>query len=201
MWCDEPEEGARYDTGVLKKLTGGNEVSGRGMGKEAVTFAGHWLFSMASNSRPSWSADGGMDRRYIEVPWDYQIPESQRREDFKEALRAEAPGMLNELLKHWLGTAQPPVPAVVAKQTAEGRNESSPAAGFVRDAIEERPEESVSGVNMYAAYSEWARQNGIRPVSSTKLGAELTRLGLEKEHTRSGKRYLGVSVVPEYVRI
>ena len=201
VFCDEPEEGARYNLGMLKKITGGGMLQGRHMGKEAVTFAPRILFQMSSNNRPSWSADGGMKRRYVEVSWDYVVKAEDLRESFKEELKAEASGFLNVILSHWKGPDPVEVPEAIQKQTAKGEAESSPAAKFVAEAIRPHPGGFVSSRRMYDAYAEWARQNGIRqPVSSTKLGRELPRLGLERKHTASGNVWRDVDVVEDYVR-
>jgi putative DNA primase/helicase len=198
VFTDEPEEGARYNLGMLKKITGGGTVQGRAMGREAVTFVAHILFQMACNVRPSWSADGGMERRYIEIAWNFEVGKEKVRESFKEELRAEASGFLNEILKHWTGAAPLDIPAVIQGQTALGSKESSPAARFADEALERVDAETVSGRAMYEAFSEWSKQNGMRPISSTKLGRELSRLGFDKEK-KGLVRYASVRVRDEYI--
>lgn len=201
VFCDEPEDGARYNLGMLKKITGGGELQGRHMGKEAVTFKPRVLFQMASNNRPSWSADGGMKRRYVEVSWDYVVEAKDLRESFKEELKAEASGLLNIILAHWQGAAPIEVPNAIQAQTAKGEAESSPAARFTNEALVRSSGRKVSGRAMYDAYLEWAKQNGIRvPISSTKLGRELPRLGYERERTVAGSAYLDVEVVDDFLR-
>lgn len=201
VFCDEPEEGAQYSLGMLKKITGGGELQGRHMGKEAVTFKPKVLFQMSSNNRPSWPQDGGMKRRYVEVSWDYVVKAEDLRESFKEELRAEASGFLNVILAHWQGAAPVEVPTVIADQTAKGEAESSPAAKFVTEAVRPAVKGFVSSRRMYEAYQEWAKQNGIRqPVSSTKLGRELPRLGLKRKHTESGNVWESVEIAEDYMK-
>jgi len=201
VFCDEPEEGAQYNLGMLKKITGGGALQGRHMGKEAITFHPRILFQMSSNNRPSWSADGGMKRRYVEVSWDYVVKAGDLRESFKEELKAEASGFLNVVLSNWMGADPVEVPDAIQRQTERGEAESSPAAKFVTEAIRKSAGGFVSSRRMYDAYAEWAKQNGIRnPISSTKLGRELPRLGLERKHTESGNVWQNVDVVEEYVR-
>lgn len=195
VFCDEPEEGAAYNLGMLKKITGGGQLQGRAMGKEAVTFSPKILFQMDTNNRPSWSADGGMERRYVEISWDFEIDRSQLRESFKDELKAETPGFLNEIIRHWTGKAPLTVPAKIREQTSEGLSEASPAAQFAKDALEGADGETVSAALMYEAYQKWWQatfQRG-KPVTQTKLGRELERIGFSKE--KSGTvRYMNVAV-------
>lgn len=200
IFTDEPEVGSAYNLGMLKKITGGGKIQGRGMGKEAVEFEAHVLFQMAANTRPMWAADGAMDRRYIEIAWDYEIGKDKIREDFKTSLLAEASGFLNVILRHWTGSGPLEIPDVVKRQTEIGAQESSPASMFRSEALVQCEDAVTSAREMYDAYSEWARQNGIRnPVSSTKLGRELVKLGLEKAK-QGTVRYLGIKINDEYRR-
>lgn len=199
VFCDEPGQGAAYDLGTLKKITGGGTLQGRAMGKDAVTYQPRILFQMASNSRPSWSADGGMKRRYIELSWDYVVDPSQLRESFKEDLKAEASGVLNLVLAHWTGSAPLVMPEAVRRQTEEGEIASSPVAQFVQDAIEqEKDAPPVKATKLYAAYKEWARNSNERAVQQRKFGIEMVRLGAKRDHNRYGTIYLNIRLHPDY---
>ncbi|WP_157410836.1 DNA primase family protein [Actinoplanes rectilineatus] len=200
VFCDEPEEGAAYNLGMLKKITGGGQLQGRAMGKEAVTFSPKILFQMDTNNRPSWSADGGMERRYVEISWDYEIDRTQLRESFKDELKAETSGFLNAIIQHWTGKGPLEAPEAIRRQTAAGMSEASPAAQFAGDALERVDGETVSAALMFESYTKWwdvTRQRG-RPVTQTKLGSELQRLGFLKE--KSGTvRYTDVCVKTRFL--
>jgi P4 family phage/plasmid primase-like protien len=199
VFCDEPGQGAAYDLGTLKKITGGNSLQGRSMGKDAVTFQPRVLFQMASNSRPSWSADGGMKRRYIELSWDYVVDPGQLRESFKEDLKTEASGFLNLVLDHWTGSAPLAMPEAVRRQSEAGEVASSPVAQFMQDAIEqEKNAPTVKATKLYAAYKEWARNSNERAVPQRKFGIEMVRLGAERDHNRYGTVYLNIRLHPDY---
>jgi P4 family phage/plasmid primase-like protien len=200
VFCDEPEEGSRYDLGMLKKVTGGGTLQGRAMGKDAVTYEPKVLFQMASNNRPSWSADGGMERRYVEISWDFEIGKDAVQESFKEELKAETSGFLNAILKHWSGAGPLVTPDRIRRQTDAGMRGASPAAQFVTDALERTQDETVSAGLMFDAFKKWwddERQRG-KPVTQTKLGRELERLGFKKEK-KGTVRYLDVTVREKYL--
>lgn len=199
VFCDEPGQGAAYDLGTLKKITGGGTLQGRAMGKDAVTYQPRILFQMASNNRPSWSADGGMKRRYIELSWGFTIDASQLRESFKEDLKAEASGVLNLVLAHWTGSAPLVMPEAVRKQTEAGEIASSPVAQFVQDAIEQdKGAPPVKAAHLYGAYKVWARDSNERVVSQRKFGIEMVRLGAKRDKDRWGTVYLNIRLHADY---
>jgi putative DNA primase/helicase len=201
VYCEEPDEAAQYDVGVLKALTGGGEVQGRGMGKKEVTFPAKWLMEMAANSRPKWKADRAVDRRYVEIAWDFSVESGVSggiREDFKEALKAEAPGFLNVILSNWYGSTRPPMPEVIRQQTETGNAAASPLATFRDEALVDIPGQKVKAGRLYAAYTEWARTAGVKvPMTSTAFGKELPRLGYEKREERDATYYYGLGLRSE----
>jgi putative DNA primase/helicase len=199
VFVAEPEAGAKLASGVIKDLTGGATITGRLMNRDPVSFIPRIVLSLSSNNRPSWDADGGMDRRYIEISWLYEIPREEMRESFTDELAEETSGFLNAILTHWTGTAPLTPPDIIVRSTEAGKNASSPVYRFREEGLEVDPTGAISGKMMYEAYSEWCRQNGQAPVSSTKLGRELPRLGIDKGHSVHGVRYVGFRVVETYL--
>lgn len=201
VYCEEPDETAQYDTGMLKKLTGGGDITGRAMGRNGVTFAGKWLMEMAANSRPKWKADRAVDRRYVEISWDFSVEAEVTggiREDFKEALKAEAPGFLNVILANWYGSKKPPMPQVIRRQTERGSADASPLAAFRGEVLVDVPGQKVKAGRLYASYTEWSRTAGVKvPMTSTAFGKELPRLGYEKREERDGTYYYGLGLRAE----
>ncbi|MER7280487.1 DUF5906 domain-containing protein [Dactylosporangium sp. NPDC000244] len=202
LFCEEPDEGAQYDLGILKKITGGGNLDGRAMGKDSVTFPAKWLFEMAANKRPGWPADDAMTRRYVEIAWNFSIQGSVAgggREDFKEALKAEASGFLNAILNQWTGVAKPVMPDVIDKQTRLGTAEASPLADFAKAALIAAPAAKSAANDLFAGYLAWAKTaNVLSPMTQTKFGRELPRLGYPKETDRKGTWYVGVTLNEKY---
>ncbi len=203
VFCEEPREGAQYDEGMVKHLTGGGEVPGRAMNKDGVTFDAKWLFEMAANDRPGWKADDAITRRYVEIAWNFSIVKTATgvQEIFKERLKAEASGFLNAILANWTGEAKPVMPALVAEQTMRGNEAASPVAGFVREALIRSPEGKCYAGDLYAGYLAWAKTPGSGvaiPLTTTKFGLELPRSGIAKGADRKGTYYLGVTLHERY---
>lgn len=201
LFCEEPDEGVSYDLGMLKKITGGGEMEGRAMGKERVKFPAKWLFEMAANKRPGWPADGAMTRRYIEIAWNFSIMQvvGGVREDFKEALKAEASGFLNGILAQWTGTTKPVMPDIIVRQTLHGAAEASPLAQFAKDALIPSDEGRSRASDLYAGYQRWAIKSGIKmPMTITKFGMEMPRLGYEKRPLKDGTYYMNVTLNTDF---
>jgi putative DNA primase/helicase len=202
LFCEEPTEGAVYDLGILKRITGGGNLDGRAMGKDAVSFPAKWLFEMAANGRPGWPADDAMTRRYVEIAWNFSIQGTVPgggREDFKEALKAEASGLLNLILEHWTGTTKPVMPDVVDAQTRDGSAKASPLAPFAADALVPAPDSKSAAADLFHGYLQWARTASVlAPMTQQKFGRELPRLGYAKDVDRKGTWYLGVVLDERY---
>jgi len=201
--CEEPGEGAQYDEGMVKLLTGGGEVPGRAMNRNGVTFNANWLFEMAANARPGWKADDALTGRYVEISWDFLILKTATgvQEGFKQRLLAETSGLLNAILANWYGEGKPPVPDAVVRQTAIGNAAASPVAGFVRDALLRSPEEKIYAADLYAGYLTWAKTPGsgvVVPMTPQKFGREIPRCGIGKADDRKGTFYIGVTLHERY---
>lgn len=194
----EPEEGSTLAAGVIKDLTGGAPITGRRMRCDAMTFVPRMLLSFSSNNRPRWSADGGMERRYVEIAWLYEVPAEEQRESFMEELREESPGFLNAILKHWTGAGRVQPPPIIAQMTDAGAKSASPVYRFTVEALTRDDGATITAMSAFEAYGEWARQNEMRPVSSTKFGLEMARLGFERRKTRAANVYVDHRVEETY---
>jgi phage/plasmid-associated DNA primase len=143
-----------------------------------------------------------MTRRYVEIAWNFSIQGSVAgggREDFKEALKAEASGFLNAILAQWTGAAKPVMPDVIDKQTRLGSAEASPLADFARVALVPAVAGKCYAGVLFNAYLGWARSaNVLVPMTQQKFGREMPRLGYPKGTDRKGTVYLGVVLNEAY---
>lgn len=168
----EPEDGARFAAGTVSELTGGTEMSARGIRKAAVTFVPTWTLIMCTNKRPQWANHSGLDRRYCEMAWDFLIPRADMDAKVKERMCAEAPGVLNCLLKHWpdfckRGIA---IPDSVEKQTEIGKAASDNVGRFIMECTMPSASENTLSKDIYQAYENWCEEQGEKNVASqTKL--------------------------------
>ena len=111
--------------------------------------------------------------------------------EFEAQLLEEAPGILQRLVRAYgrllargsKGFIKPSYSSVAARMQTE---ESNSVAAWVSRACE-RTETHKEGTDtnvLYADYSEWAQQNGMKPFSSVQWGKILGSMGLEGKTTR-----------------
>jgi P4 family phage/plasmid primase-like protien len=190
VFADEPEEGSRFAAGFVSRITGGSEISARGMHAKAITFTPTWALFMPTNKRPTWGDHSGLARRYNEIAWDYMIPRDKMTESVKDRMRAEAPGVLNRILEHWptfceIGIG---IPDVVREQSEEGMRASDAVSRFMEECTMRATGMRTSSGLIYRAYKEWCMDQNERPESMTKFSGKLKRgtfkLESEKIHGR-----------------
>lgn len=179
----EPSEGARFDTGTVKSLTGGDRVTARAVYKATVEFDPTWLIIMATNNRVATPDDGGMARRLKEIQWGYTIAPEAMRDDLDDILRKEASGIANRLLLGWFDYKDHGIahPASVESATKEYLAEVDPIAQFLDECT--RPQEGVltPASVLYARYKSWCEAEGAYPKSGRVFGAAVGRRpGMER---------------------
>lgn len=196
VFTDEPEEGQRFAAGRICEMTGGSAVRSRAMHRASTEFTPQFLLFMAANKRPRWGNHAGLKRRYVETAWDYKIDRTRMDDGVTARIVAEAPGILNLVLRSWPDwCAQgPTAPELVRAQTEVGAGESNTVSRFIarrlREATSEDAQIRPSTKDVYEAYREWCMAEGekdIRPQS--ELVAGLKAKGWEARRlTRESRR-------------
>lgn len=91
----ETDEGRRWAEDRIKKMTGGDVITARFMGKDFFDYLPQFKLHIAGNHRPGLrNIDPAMRRRIHLIPFDVTIPMEQRDNDLAAKLRAEAGGIL-----------------------------------------------------------------------------------------------------------
>lgn len=177
VFATEPSDGARFDSGTVKSLTGGDRVTARAMYKSTVEFDPTWLIVMPTNTRVATSSDGGMARRLKEIPWEFKIDPSQMRDDIDGILKAEAPGILNRILVGWFQYQDRGIqhPETVEAATEEYLAEVDPLRQFLDEhtILEGHARTYVS--TLYERYKEFADLAGHTRWSMRVFSEKLSR--------------------------
>lgn len=126
------------------------------------------------------------------MPFTVTIPESERDPRLLEKLREEYPGILNWMVAGCLawqrGGLQPP--KAVLDAVAEYRVDSDLIGQWVSDCCDVGPEKCIGASEAYFSYQMWARENGMRPMTSKsfgrKLGERYTRRKTNKRNEYEG---------------
>lgn len=184
--ASEPDEGRRLAEGLVKAMTGGEQISARHPYGKFFTYRPEFTPLLATNHRPNvFGQDEGIWRRLLLVPFKVTIPRERRDPALGEKLREELPGILNWLLlglkayqlrrAHGQPGLAPPEGVLAAN--LEYRAEQDPLADFIADACTLAPGERSSKAELYRAYSRWAEENGARPVQERTFGRWIKALG------------------------
>jgi putative DNA primase/helicase len=207
--CAEQTSGKRFDEGKVKRLTGGDMLTGRFMRGDFFDFAAShlmWVLSnhlmwVLSNHLPA-VREGGPSfwRRVRLIPFRHVVPEDQRVPDLHEQMLAgEGPAILGWAVRGAVevlagGLAEP---AAVMKATEEDQVSEDTVASFVRD-------ECLLGSNYWckisdlrARYERHCEEMGAEPLSGKALGMRLTTeyAVTSSKHTKLKVRtYVGIAL-------
>ena len=173
----EPNDGMRFDEGLVKQITGGDEITARFLYGDEFDFKPELKLWMATNHKPIIrGTDDGIWRRMAIIPFKVQIPEYKVDKQLTQKLKRELRAILNwavegyQLWKH-IGLAEP---KAIAEQRNSYRKEMDPIEAFIEEkCAAEKGEREKSSV-LYAQYKAWANENGEYVMSHTKFGKEMS---------------------------
>lgn len=194
---NEVDEGMTLSESVIKDLTGNDTLTARFMRAEFFDFTPTHKLWIYGNHRPEIrGTDTAIWDRVKLIPFDVEIPKSERDPLMLDKLTAELPGILawavrGNMLWQRQGIS---APEIVTKATGEYRTDQDTIGQFINDCCEVGPSFEVSAGAIYRAYETWAKQLGLRPESGTKFGSDLGRRGFEVRKSRLGKQRGGLQL-------
>jgi putative DNA primase/helicase len=184
----EVQDGTRLAEGLLKWLSGGDDIAARRLYEATFEFAPQFKLLLAANHRPRVSDDDeAFWRRILEIPFRESIPEEERDPAVKAILTS--PEKAGTAILAWAAEGAIAwfaeglgVPPAVKTATREYREQMDPIQDFIRDACVLDPEAWVSSRELRDAYEGWCRENGIRnPLGGRKFGERLKQLGCARK--------------------
>lgn len=198
--ASEGAEGAKLDEGLVKMLTGEDEVTARFLHKDFFTYKPKYKIILVTNHRPViYGSDHGIWRRIVLVPWPVTIPEERRDLRLRERLEAELPGILAwclEGLARYLDAGSlRPLPRAIHDATMVYRNDSDIVGRWIDDCCIMAPDATAWASDIYSSYASWASAEGHRPLSAKSLADRLRERGLEPFKGSGGKRgWRGIAI-------
>ncbi len=132
----EPDEGMRWQEGLIKELTGGEPILVRALHSDFVEVRPKFNLTISGNHKPEIrGTDDGIWRRLLLVPFEEKIPKAEQtpKDELDAILFAERDGvfawMVEGLLDYLeLGLQEP---GKVLEATSEFREESDPLGAFL----------------------------------------------------------------------
>lgn len=198
----EVDDGRGLAEGLIKTLTGGDEVSTRFLYREFFEFVPQFKLWLSANFRPKVrSDDGAMWRRILQIPFGAQIPLEERDPGVKALLRDPAqagPAVLvwavqgcSAWQRHGLD-----VPIGVKNATEEYRTEMDPLADFIEECCLINPLAKVKNPDLFRAYETWAKENGEKFVLGRKrFKRAMEQRGFTPDRTGQTRFWQGIGLV------
>lgn len=176
----EPPAGAKLNTGMVKKFTGGGTIEARELRQGIFEFEPRGKVFLECNRRPKIEdTDNGIWRRLVFVP--FKNPRDAKSVDMRllETLKGEGTAVLNWLvegMKLWLeGGLTQPDEVMEAKE--DYRRGANPFAQWIADRLEFDKEAVVLAGDLYKDYTSWMEAEGHeKPWSQKTFGAALGEL-------------------------
>ncbi len=197
----ESDEGHRLKSGLIKRLTGDEFITARGLYKDPITFARTFTMFLHVNHKPDVGDTGyAMWNRVRLVPWEVQIPDNQKDTGLTEKLKCELAGILNWLLdgyeRYAIEGLEPP--GKVKGATNQYRDEQNKLKRFIEERCTVTDQENLYGnddlwvtkEDLYEAYRSWCEKEGVFPEQKRKFGEHMVELGYEPNASKrvSGRK-------------
>jgi len=193
----ELPEGRRFNENLLKGLTGRDTITARFLRQEFFEFRATFKLWIATNHKPIVNENTvAFWRRVKLIPFEVQIPEERRIPRYEEKLLEERSGILNWALegytkwrKEGLGTTKK-----INEAVQSYRDEMDIISDFISECCIEDQNISATTSELYLAYCEWCKKNGIEPISNRSFGRRLEERGYKFEWVNSKRGWRGIGL-------
>jgi len=154
----ESDFSRRFDSGLLKTLTGGDELTGERKFEHPFNFSPTHKLVVVSNYRPKVDLDRGMKRRLHLIPFRqvYDLDKTKKGAKppdrmLKEKLLAEAPGILAWMIEGCLAWQQRGLdpPAAVLDYTSEFIADSDAFGEWIEQNCDKDPKAKTSNDDLF----------------------------------------------------
>lgn len=200
---DETDEGERLSEGIVKRMTGGGQMSAAFKYANEFSFMPKFKIWLATNNKPIIrGTDLGIWRRIFPFPFIHTFTEEEKDKDLPEKLKAEADKILGWCIKGYkiyneLRTIKKP--KCLEDEIKEYQQQMDVISQFIDSECKLFPTSNVSCRNAYKAYKSWCIDNNAFLMSEMKFSKELQKKGFKIIVNNQGvKSYQGFVIPNEY---
>jgi putative DNA primase/helicase len=204
VFSSEPKKRCRLDMDMIKRATGGEEMSARQPYGMPFKFMPEFKVYISTNNKPKITDDShGAWRRIRLIPFDYRVPEKTKDKYLKNKFMDEAAGIFNWMYEGFLMWKKEGliIPESVRSATQEYKNEEDLTYNFLRDCCTLVKGGQVSTIDLYEAFQAWAHNNGERSakyIPQIKFSKDVKRHARCEMRASNGRRYfLGIGLIDE----
>lgn len=193
----ETADGDRLDESFVKAVSGGEEVTARGIhARKSIEYKPEYLVMLATNHVPTIvGTDDGIWRRIVLIPFNVSFKGREDRE-LPQRLRSESDGILNWLLtgySEWRRVGLS-MPKRVLEATNSYKTDQDALGEWLDEHCRIKPSNTCPSADAYESYRNWAIGAGMFPLSKRRFTTQLAERGHEKVHDGYKKPYLGFSL-------
>lgn len=172
----EPNDGMRFDEGLIKQLTGGEPITAAKKYEDEIEFTPVFKLWISTNHKPIIrGTDDGIWRRIHLIPFSVQIPAEKVDKRLRYKLMKEAPAILRWAVdgcllwkREGLG-----LPSCMKEAVKEYRSKMDIVGTFIEECCETGYSYTEQGNTLFKAYQQWARENNEYEMTNTKFGIEV----------------------------
>ena len=195
--ASEPPEGARWDDGRIRWLTGGDTITARGMRQDLYSFQPtHKLLLMGNHTPSLRSVDEAIQARFRIIEFSYFFPAEERDTHFADKLRAEWPRILNWMIQgclEWQDCGLG-LPEKIEASTAEYLQSEDEFADWISECADVDPASSVRSSDAYRNFRTWAEARGSYVPSQKSFARKLKDRGFASARTSDARMFKGFSL-------
>ncbi|MEP4195968.1 MAG: phage/plasmid primase, P4 family [Aliishimia sp.] len=190
----EPEQGERFQEGLIKALTGGEPVPIRPNYGDQIDMDPIFKLTISGNHKPEVrGTDNGIWRRFLLVPWDVIIPDDKADDKLPDKLWAERDGifawLVEGLIDYLEGGLQ--VPENVLSATKEYREESDPIGSFLTTccAITGSHTDKILSKEFGEAFNYYLMERGDTTWKPTTFAKQVAVKARHWKHPQTGLQF------------
>jgi putative DNA primase/helicase len=193
----ETGKGRTLDLPLMKRLTGGDTITGRRLYRDNITFAPSHLLIMATNHLPRVEDNSeAVWRRLRVIRFDECIPVEERDPELKERLKLDADAVLTWMVDGWLLYREQGLdePESVTDATDGYKTDSDTVGTFIREECVTGADKSDTTKALYERFVEFTG-DGARAISKRDFGRELDDRGYPYASYRHGRPRVGIALI------
>lgn len=190
----EPEQGVKWQEGLIKQLTGGEPILVRALNENFIEVTPIFKITIQGNHAPDIRGmDDGIWRRLMIVPFDIQIPKEERDPLLGQRLLEEASGILSWMVEgavaYLEGGLAPPMQVSEATDTL--RRDADPYGQFLDEGclVTGDDVDSISSAELMRAFQFWQMRRGETPFKERTITVAMKEHSRRWRSRRTGKQF------------
>ena len=195
--CSELNCDDVLNEGRIKILSSGETLAARELRCPAFTFEPEFKCIIDTNYLPIINGtDHGIWRRIRVVPFKYTVDKKKINKNLLKELKSEKEAILfwivQGAVKYYKDGLEPC--DEIVKETKRYRSSQDTLGSFIDSCVRKEKGSAVRARELYDAYKTYCNDNFLTPMSETKFGKDLARLGYKKAKDKVSRKYVDIKL-------